>query len=331
MPEISVIVPVYNMEKYIHRCVNSILSQSFTDFELILVDDGSTDTSGAICDEYIVKDERIIVIHQTNQGQAGARNNAVSCAKGEWISFVDSDDVIHPQYLEILFNAAMITQNKIIICSADEVASCPEEFYNIQKVQPKVFTLNEQRLFEWFHHSNDEVSPNAYWTVWGKLIHKCILQQYPFTSGRIYEDNAVVCKWLYTAEKVTYCDNVLYYYYINCTGTTKSCYSLKRLDWLWAVREQIRFYEQVGYAKMEIMLRKRYVWDALRELGHIRTYLSNKNAEGKLRRHIILYCIKNNRKISLTYSEKTEIISRIYPKTMKFLSDAKRKLIKGCK
>ena len=101
MPKISVIVPVYNVEKYLRECLDSILVQTFTDFELILVNDGSQDSSGAICDEYAGKDKRITIIHQENQGQAAARNNAIAIAKGEWIHFVDSDDVIHPQMLEI--------------------------------------------------------------------------------------------------------------------------------------------------------------------------------------------------------------------------------------
>ena len=109
MPEISVIVPVYNTEQYLHRCVDSILAQTFTDFELILVDDGSPDNSGAICDEYAGKDQRIHVIHQSNGGRGLVRNAALNWIQtnsdSKWIAFVDSDDWIHPQYLEVLFFA----------------------------------------------------------------------------------------------------------------------------------------------------------------------------------------------------------------------------------
>lgn len=327
MPAISVIAPIYKVERYIHRCIDSILAQTFTDFELILVDDGSPDNCGVICNEYAEKDSRIRVIHQKNQGQATARNRAVIESQGDWICFVDGDDMIHPQYFEILFNAAITTQNKIIICHAYEGEYYPEEFNNLQEVEQKIFHLDEQRLFDWFHHS-DEVSKYAYWTVWGKLIHKSILQRYPFTHGRIFEDNAVVCKWLYAAKKVTYCNNILYYYYVNSNGTTKSNYSLKHLDWLWAVREQIIFYEKVGYTKMETMLRKRYIWEAIREFEHICAFLDDRKAAGVLRRHIIHHCIQNRFKISLTYSEKMEILSRLFPKIMTFLSELKRKLIR---
>ena len=104
-PKISVIVPVYKCEKYLVACVDSILNQTFSDFEIILIDDGSPDSSGKICDDLAEKYNKITVLHQDNQGQAAARNNGVKIARGEWIHFVDSDDLIHPQMLEILYGA----------------------------------------------------------------------------------------------------------------------------------------------------------------------------------------------------------------------------------
>ena len=99
MPKVSIIVPVYNTEKYLARCIDSILAQTFTDFELILVNDGSKDNSGKICDEYAQKDSRIVVIHKENGGVSSARNKGIDVAQGEWISFVDSDDWISSDFL----------------------------------------------------------------------------------------------------------------------------------------------------------------------------------------------------------------------------------------
>ena len=106
MPKVSMIVPVYRAEAYLHACIDSILSQTFSGFELILVDDGSPDNCGAICDDYAARDSRVRVIHQENQGQAAARNHALAAAKGDWVCFVDSDDAVHPQMLERLRQAA---------------------------------------------------------------------------------------------------------------------------------------------------------------------------------------------------------------------------------
>ena len=118
MPEISVIVPVYKAEAYLHACIDSILSQTFSGFELILVDDGSPDGCGAICDDYAARDSRVRVIHQENQGQAAARNYALAAAEGEWVCFVDSDDAVHPQMLERLRQAGVNFESKRVITDA---------------------------------------------------------------------------------------------------------------------------------------------------------------------------------------------------------------------
>ena len=104
MPEISVIVPVYKVEQFLHRCVDSILRQSFYDFELILVDDGSPDNCGVICDEYAAKDSRVRVIHQENSGVSEARNRGMDAAEGQFLCFVDSDDILNCKYCETLLD-----------------------------------------------------------------------------------------------------------------------------------------------------------------------------------------------------------------------------------
>ena len=117
MPQISIIVPVYNVEPYLHKCIDSILAQTFTDFECILIDDGSPDNCPAICDEYATKDNRIILLHQKNAGVSAARNAGLNIAKGEWIGFVDSDDWIEKNALELLYNKQRETSADIIIGS----------------------------------------------------------------------------------------------------------------------------------------------------------------------------------------------------------------------
>lgn len=253
MAMVSVIVPVYNVEKYLHRCVDSILAQTFTDFELILVDDGSPDNCGAICDEYAQRDSRVRVIHQQNQGQAAARNRAVAEANGEWIHFVDSDDVIHPQMLEILYCAAVENHVNISMCGAIESEEIPEAFYSIQHRHVRVRDTDEESMEDLLEHGE-----HRYWVVWGKLIRKRIIQKLPFTQGRIYEDNAIVCQWLYEAGKVADLEECLYFYFINEQGTTKKGFSRKQLDYLWALRKQIRFFRKKKYTRMVKKIKERY-------------------------------------------------------------------------
>ena len=148
MPKLSVIVPVYNTEKYLRECIDSILAQTFTDFELILVDDGSTDSSGAICDEYAGKDPRIQVIHQENGGVTRARKAAMRVAKGSWVSFIDSDDWIDSAMFDTMLEKSSTSEAQIVICDAvlrflnksQIAASLPDAgFYDKTKMIEKIY------------------------------------------------------------------------------------------------------------------------------------------------------------------------------------------------
>lgn len=253
MVTVSVIVPVYNVEKYLHRCVDSILAQTFTDFELILVDDGSPDNCGAICDEYARKDSRVRVIHQKNKGQAAARNRAVAEANGEWIHFVDSDDVIHPQMLEVLYSAVIENDANIGMCGAIEREEIPKTFFSIPNRHVKVCNIDEESMEDLL-----ERGEHRYWVVWGKLIKKEIVQKIPFTEGRIYEDNAVVCQWLYEAGRVADVEDRLYFYFVNLKGTTKKGFSWKQLDRLWALRKQMHFFRKKKYTRMARIIKDQH-------------------------------------------------------------------------
>ena len=244
-PTISVIVPVYKCEKYLEACVDSILNQTFTDFEIVLVNDGSPDNSGKLCDELAEKYNKIVVLHEENQGQAAARNNGVKIANGEWLHFVDSDDSLHPQMLESLYNAVSKSNVKLAMCSAIQGETIPEDFNCHKNVKFEISQMTEDNIFNLCENEK-----YYYWVVWGKLIHKSIYEKYPLTEGRIYEDNAIVCKWLHEAKTVTITDAPLYFYYINTTGTTKKAFTEKQLDVLWAFREQIEFFHSLGYQKM---------------------------------------------------------------------------------
>ncbi len=242
MPTISVIVPVYKAEQYLHCCVDSILSQTFEDFELILVDDGSPDNSGTICDEYAEKDKRVRAFHQENKGQAAARNYGVSIANGEWICFVDSDDAIHPQMLACLYDAVKSTHALIAVCDVMRASECPAWKLLQDTEQTVHHSDNEETMLMWLTTGHQ-----CYWIPCAKLIHSSLLQQYPFPEGRIYEDNAVVFKWLHEAKVVVDCHTPCYWYRHNPESTTQTGFSVKRLDYLWATEEQICFYSERGY------------------------------------------------------------------------------------
>ena len=321
-PKISVIVPVYKCEQYIHRCVNSILNQTFSDFELILVDDGSPDNCGEICEDYAKKDFRVKVIHQVNGGQAAARNNGVKEAQGEWLHFVDSDDMIHPKTLEILYKTAIDNDVKLSMCSAFQGENIPDDFSKNFDVTANILNMDEENIF---HLCKNE--KYYYWVVWGKLLHKSIFLKYPLTEGRIYEDNAIVCKWLHEAKKVAVIPSPLYFYYINTSGTTKKDFTEKQLDILWAFEEQISYFHSLDYEKMTEHLVSYYF-----EISANMHYRAKH--EGNNKKHIKI--IKEHKKhIEKTYSKyihlDTEKKLYIYEKTnpfMFFVMRIKRKLLK---
>lgn len=313
MPEISVIAPVYNVEKYLQCCVDSILEQTFTNFELILVDDGSTDNSGAICDEYAEKDSRVRVIHQSNQGQAAARNRAVDIARGEWVCFVDSDDLIHTQMLEILYNAAVSTDSKISMCTALEAVECPETFYTQSKFICTAKVINELELLHLYRYVEYKS-----WIVWGKLIHKQIVQRIQFTEGRFYEDNAVVGQWLVEASTVADIDAPLYFYRVNPNGTTKGDSQSRHLDYLWALEEMIYYFRRIGYNSVCRLHIANYMCHVM---DKIETLSANSSDERlALLRHLTKKRRKNFIRFALWLkaSEDTDgwVLTKAFPKTM---------------
>lgn len=313
MPEISIIVPVYNAEEYLTACVDSILAQTFTDFELILVDDGSPDNCPAICDEYAAADCRVLVIHQENQGQAAARNHAVEQARGEWFCFVDSDDVVHPQLLERLYRAAINGGAKLSMCSAVEDSCVPEHFFETYGE----LTFSSAKMDEQYLISVYENEKHRGWIVCAKLIRKEIVRNNPFTDGRIYEDNAVVCRWLVEAETVSNINDVLYFYRVNPQGTTKSEFKLKRLDSLWALREMASFYGSLDYRVLKarfcsayMQAAPAYYWKAVNEL-------SQPAAAADLKKQMRMMMRENRKYINLTKPQRLAVYEVLYPRTMR--------------
>lgn len=177
MTLISVIVPVYKVELYLRECLDSIINQTYKNLEIILIDDGSPDNSPAICDEYALKDERIIVIHQKNGGLSAARNAGLDIAKGDYICFVDSDDFIHPQYCEILYNGIMGTTNLFSSCDV-------YNFFSNDYTFPSFDTRN----ISYSAHSFEYFLSHIETGVWNKLYCSDIFKNIRFLNGKIHED-----------------------------------------------------------------------------------------------------------------------------------------------
>lgn len=239
MPQISVIVPVYKVEKYLHECVDSILAQTFSDFELILVDDGSPDNCGAICDEYAAKDSRVRVIHQENQGLSGARNSGIDIAEGEYITFIDSDDFVDARYLEILMEGAKDGVG-VVVCRHKEFAD--GDMLSNWQGEIVLRSFDKVEALTALYDGNPQVPINACC----KLLRRGLIGTYRFPVGKLHEDQAFTPYILYRAEQIVSCDAVLYHYRCNPASITRNTFSAKRYDDLWAVEGCIRFFKERG-------------------------------------------------------------------------------------
>ena len=249
---VSIIVPVYNSEKYLRKCVDSILAQTFTDFELFLVNDGSTDDSPGICDDYASRDPRIRVIHQVNQGQSVARNNAIGRMSGEWVLFCDSDDWIHPESLERLYNAAVENDTKISIAGYQETAGEDPE---ILPEQLKVELWNPKDFYiQHYIHATLPVM---------KLIHRDCLGDLRFPVGKYIDDEYIVYRILFTQERLAVIPAPFYAYFVNTASLTKRPWNPGRLDAWQAFEEQIVFFEALGDKELIYRRDREYLENAL--------------------------------------------------------------------
>lgn len=240
MPTISVIVPVYKVEPYIHQCIDSILAQTYTDFELILVDDGSPDNCGLICDEYAKQDDRIRVIHQENQGLSAARNAGIDIAKGDYLTFIDSDDWVVSTYLKNLYL-------NITSCVAD-IAVCDKvEFWSDDSQE----TYTTEEFNKTVHISGPEAAKRVYCIGAGvsiiacaKLFARRLFEHLRFPIGKIHEDQAVIPILLYNAKTVVVSDCKLYMYRQHTNSIMRTSFSTRHLDDIEAIESCISYFKE---------------------------------------------------------------------------------------
>ena len=257
---------MYKVEPYLRRCIDSILAQTFTDFELILVDDGSPDKSGEICDEYAMKDSRIRVIHKLNGGLSEARNYGIDSAKGKYLCFIDSDDFVHNQYLEILYNTLKSSGADMSICEysiyRDSDILNPKKYGD--KIQYEEF--NDNYLYDDHFLNNKWVNLVC---AWNKLYQRELFEQIRYPVGKVHEDNFTYYKLIDKAKKVVYTEEKLYYYYMSENSISRSGFSDKRLHILQAYQEQIEYFiERKKQRMIEISFEQYiyWIWTVLNEM-----------------------------------------------------------------
>ena len=321
MPKLSIIVPVYDVEQYIHKCVDSILNQTFRDFELILVDDGSPDNCGAICDEYAKKDNRVKVIHKENGGLSDARNWGIDVAQCEIIGFVDSDDYIDKDMYSDMISYLEENKCDIVCCDLCSVRGEKKKF-RLSYSEHKIF-LGKDAVNEILNVKLDNSAPS-------KIFKRNVIGEIRFPIGRVYEDVATTYKFVFNAEKVGYIPNP-YYYYLKREGSiiSSSFNEKSRYDCFLGYKERLEFCKKHNlecihdcewlalknalsaltafYAKHEDKISDRFV-DVY---NFIKEYKNFKHKQMHSKHKFLLWCFNNCKQLYISYAKLYYIVKKI--------------------
>lgn len=226
-PKISVIVPVYKVEKYLRRCVDSILNQTYKNFELLLIDDGSPDSSGKICDDYSKIDCRVKVIHKENGGLSSARNVGIKASSGEYLNFVDSDDWLEFDCLEYLLG--LLTKNDADFSMAENIRNCNELDLKIKKISFEERVFSQKDFLSLFFKINTQKNVQY---AWAKLYKRELFDNIKYPEGLTDEDVPATFNVILVSSKIAYSSKVVYHYFVNPNSITESEFSNKKFDLL---------------------------------------------------------------------------------------------------
>lgn len=252
MEKISVIVPVYDVEDYLEECIDSILEQTYRNLEIILVDDGSPDNCGQICDDYAKKDNRIKVIHKENGGLSDARNIGIKNSTGKYITFIDSDDSVNKKYIEVLYNQLIATNSDISICSYLRFKNYIDSNTSVEIEDSEVLTRQDilLRLY-----GSNRVN---YVIACGKLYKIELFQNIQFPKGKINEDEYTAYRLYESSNMVSYNSSQLYYYRTRNDSIMNKKISEKRLEVLNSFDDQLNYYRKQKNIDIEIRCCKQY-------------------------------------------------------------------------
>ncbi len=244
-PLISVIVPIYNVEKYLERAVSSLTTQTYDNLEIILVDDGSPDSCPALCDELAKLDNRIKVVHKENGGLSSARNAGINIAKGEYLSFIDGDDYVSSDMYELLYRAISENNADIAICGINWVNEDGTKYENVcpSPIIDEVF--DKATAFRKLVPANSFY----YVTACNKLYKKELFSNVLFPEGKINEDEYTVHHFFNNSNKIVSIKEELYFYVQRENSIMHKPFSVKKLDGVWAYLDRYKLYRKLGYKK----------------------------------------------------------------------------------
>ena len=285
-PLISVIVPVYNVEKYLNKCVDSIINQTYKNLEIILVDDGSPDNCPKICDDYSKKDNRIVVIHKNNGGLSDARNAGIDIANGEYLSFVDSDDYIDEKYVEVLYDLIDKYNSKISMVDIKRVFENGKIYSNSNN---KEFVLTQKDFFDKMLYGERDLDNSAS----GKLYHKKLFNDIRYPVGRLYEDTATTYKIILKNYIIPVKSVSLYNYMIRKNSIIQCGYNERKLQIIASTKEMTNAIKKI-YPELDCACLRKEAWSYLSTLSQMS--LSNYN-DKRMIRELKSFILDNKKKL----------------------------------
>ncbi len=254
-PIISVIIPVYKVEKYLEECVKSVINQTYKNLEIILVDDGSPDSCPILCDEWAKRDSRIVVIHKENGGLSSARNAGVAIAKGEYIGFVDSDDFVALDMYEKMYNAILKSNAELCICGMKWIN---EDGSVYEKISPSPI-IDEVLTKEEAFYKLFGLSYSYYVTSVNRLYKKNIFEKVVFPAGKLYEDEFTAHHFFEECESIVCIKDELYFYVQHQGSITHSAYTIKKMEAVDSSYDRYMFFkEKKDKEKMKLSARQIY-------------------------------------------------------------------------
>lgn len=263
-PLISVIVPVYNVEPYLRKCVRSICEQDYSNLEIVLVNDGSTDFSGNICDELREKDSRIKVIHKENGGLSDARNAGLDCTKGRYLTFIDSDDWVSKDYISSLYKLIAFYNCQVSIGSSVEVSEKekePEKKYMRKKRIRKCF--NNEETIEALLYQKDFTT-----AAWGKLYDVNLWKNIRFPLNRLFEDVITVFEVLAKSNRVAVSNQIIYFYLQRSDSIVRDRFDIRKMDYVYNMKEVLTQVKK-KYPRLEDAAVSRLLWADIHLLIHM--------------------------------------------------------------
>ncbi len=256
---VSVIIPAYNAEKYLAFCLDSIIAQTHNKLEIIVVNDGSTDSTPKICDEYEKKDSRIKVIHQENHGVAFTRNVGLDNITGEYIAFIDSDDYVKNDYIEVLLKTCTENCSNITICKS--IDTHKRELFELP------FSYNTRTYDSMFLLQNISYLDVCFEVVISMIFHKSVFDNLRFPVGLIYEDSYIYYDLIRKAGKITFIDTILYYYYLSSNSIMRSDFSVKKYDIIPAFDRKLAVLRENNCKNSIYIVYKDYIYQISRMIG----------------------------------------------------------------